>query len=276
MTLAEDLAGAGALGDLTQTAEDLVDGRWLDAGLHGLAGGAGVVAAGVNPLASIVSWGVSWLIDNMQPLKGWFDDFAGDHVAVLALGESWAGVAGDVAAVTDDFRRAVADDISGMQGAMVAYAESAGRFADRADGVADVCRSAGRAIAWSADVVHVVHDLVRDAISDVVGMIAAALVDLGWSLGVAAPKVAADVARKVAELAARLGPKVAALIDTLASLTTLLKRADVLVGRVGDDVADAVHGIATGAGPRGQADQLGLFTTLLDPFLPGEPARPAL
>jgi hypothetical protein len=183
MTLAEDVAGAGALGDLTQTAEDLVGGQWLDAGLHGLAGGAGLVAAAVNPLASIVSWGVSWLIDNMDPLKSWFDDFAGDHVAVLALGESWAGVAGDVAAGTEDFRRAVADDMDGMQGALVAYAESAGRFADRADGVANACRAAGSAIAWSADVVHVVHDLVRDAISDVVGMIAAALVDLSWSLG---------------------------------------------------------------------------------------------
>jgi hypothetical protein len=276
MTLAEDVAGAGALGDLTQTAEDLVGGQWLDAGLHGLAGGAGLVAAAVNPLASIVSWGVSWLIDNMDPLKSWFDDFAGDHVAVLALGESWAGVAGDVAAVTEDFRRAVADDMDGMQGALVAYAESAGRFADRADGVANACRAAGSAIAWSADVVHVVHDVVRDAISDVVGMIAAALVDLSWSLGAAAPKVAADVARKVAELAARLGPKVAALIDTLDSLTTLLTRADELIGRVGDDFAEMIRGIKTGAGPRGQADQLGLFTTVLDPFLPGEPARPAL
>lgn len=276
MTLAEDVAGAGALGDLTQTAEDLVSGQWLDAGLHGFAGGAGLVAASVNPLASLVSWGVSWLIDHVQPLKGWFDDFAGDHAAVAALGDAWAAVADDVAAVAADYGDAVVDDLDGMHGEFVtSYRGLAQALGARVDGVVTLCRGAASSISVSAQVVHVVHDLIRDAIADVVGMIAAALVDLGWSLGTAAPKIAADVARKVADLATRLAPKIAAVINTAAALTKLLARADELVTRVGDEIAEAVGGIVTGAGPRGQADQIGLFSTMLDPFLPRDPVPAA-
>ena len=156
--------------DIWGLAHGLSEGSWLETGLSSVSLVADAVGVGVDPLGTLIAWGAGWLIDHFGPLKSWMDEFLGDADSVRADAATWSNVAwamgecadtleGDeknlmgeqVGATARGYRAANADTISALR---------------TASGAADAM---GKATSVLAEVVGVVHDLLRDAISAIVG-----------------------------------------------------------------------------------------------------------
>ncbi|MEU7524638.1 hypothetical protein AB0A74_02770 [Saccharothrix sp. NPDC042600] len=86
---------AESAGDLAQ---GISDGSWVAAGLGAIGVGLEVLSMVIDPVGTVASYGVSWLIEHVQPLKEALDWFAGDPPVIRAFSETWANVAAEVTA----------------------------------------------------------------------------------------------------------------------------------------------------------------------------------
>lgn len=265
----ETWTGTGLPGYAAAFAADVQQGDWIAASVDGLGAVATSVSAMIDPLGELVKHGVGFLLENLHPLCDWFDDFTGHPDRVRALADEWAALGAGVDATIEDYWRDVDRDMAGMIGphALRYRVHAAGLYA-HGNAVAVLCTVVAQAVEQCATIVQVVHDLIREAISEVVAMVISAG---GWTLasgGALLPKVVLDVIRRVARLAGSLGPRVAGALDTIADLAKLLTRHDRLMH---DGVVQLTEmatraRLAHAAAP--VVDRAGLFATVTSPAAP--------
>ena len=52
------------------------------------------VATAIDPLGTLIAWGVGWVLDHIDPLKSWLNDLTGDAGRVIGFAQTWANAAG--------------------------------------------------------------------------------------------------------------------------------------------------------------------------------------
>lgn len=213
------LAGSGVLDDIEGIATGLKEGSWLDVGMSALALGGDVLGAVVDPLGTLIAWGAGWLIEHFNPMKRWLEQLAGDADQVRANAQTWGNVAEAVDGLAEDLEM----DAKGLM-ADARGAAAAGYSAANGD-VSKSLRTAGKAAAAMsmalgvlATVVKVVHDLVRDAIANIIGTLASAIIEAVATVGLAIPAIIAQVQIKVGAKAAEMGAKITGLLKSAKSL----------------------------------------------------------
>lgn len=261
-------SGAGAVDDLISCSRAIESGAWVDAAVSGVALGASVAGAAIDPLGSAVSWGVGWLLDHVSPLDDILDALAGDADAVVAYAATWARIGAALDELTDRYCDDVRLDTAGMHGPTVtAYAAASGAIAWSARALADAARVVGSAIEICAQVVRAVHDMVRDLLAEIVGTFVGSL-----SGPVTA---AARAARMAAHAATNVRPMVDGVARTVRTLRDLAD--DVLAAfvRAHRQLVDYGAVIDTSRKVETVVDKVGYFTTGVAPFVPPAPAAPA-
>jgi uncharacterized protein YukE len=183
------------------------------------AAGLDTLGAIVNPLDSLLSAGVGWLIEHVWFLHEPLDALAGDPTQITAQAQTWNNVGGELAAIARDHRGAAA--------ALSAWEGSAGDgyrgTADRFDGALE---QAGRDAVQLADLiltsgaqVGTVRALIRDSIADFVTEViktvafygVASLITAGGALGVGAVQLIV----RALNLADKIYQKVKDLLDAM-------------------------------------------------------------
>ncbi len=215
------------------------NGDWVSGGLALFSTAMDAVAAVSDPLGTLIAMGLGWLMEHIEPLKGWLNALTGDSGAVAGFAATWQNIGAQLGAAQQDLTRMVDGDLDAMAGAAVdAYR------AFQVD-VGTLLAAAGRwstamatALGVCSTIVQVVHDMVRDAIAQVVGSLASYAVEITFSLGLMAPWVIEQVCTRVASLSARISTFVDHL---LASADNLARKADELADllRRFTDVFDA-------------------------------------
>ena len=160
------VSGSGVVEDIWGIAHGLSEGSWLETGLSSVSLVADAVGVGVDPLGTLIAWGAGWLIDHFGPLKSWMDEFLGDADSVRADAATWSNVAQAMGECADSLEQ----DERGLMGEQVGATATAYRASNQdtisalrtASGAADAM---GKATSVLAEVVGLVHDLLRDAIS---------------------------------------------------------------------------------------------------------------
>lgn len=270
---AVDLDGTGLPEDIVGAVEDLRSGSWVAAGVTGLGATASAVGLFVDPIGELASMGAGWVLENLRPLSDWFNDFTGDFEQVASSADQWAAVAVSAGAVATALRDDVATDLAGLDGEHIwAYRGHAEMQAILVDGLGSVCGGVADAVRVCADIVHAVHDLIRDALSEIIGMVSSVLGQGLLTGGLALPKIAADVARRTARLAQRLALTVSGAVETIARLVRRIDALPALLERVVARIARMAETALTDQKVETAVDAIGLFTTTLTPFLP-PPAR---
>jgi hypothetical protein len=61
--------GLGLAEDAAQISNGIHDNSWVDGTLGGVGGSLDVLGLVIDPLGSLVAWGVSWLMEHVRPLK---------------------------------------------------------------------------------------------------------------------------------------------------------------------------------------------------------------
>lgn len=202
-------------------------GSWIDKGLAGAGGGLEFLSFILDPLGSLAAYSVSWLIEQVEPLRRALDWFAGSPDQIRAYSQTWRNVAKAVTDASGDFDQEV------RQGASTWEGRSSVRYRTAVNGQIGGIKAAGVCADTVGSVVSVVGDLVglvRDSVRDIIAQCAATiavrlplwLIAEGVTLGAATPAVIASVASVVTKYWAEVLKKVQLLVRSLASLRPLM------------------------------------------------------
>lgn len=226
-------SGIGIAESAADVKSGIESGSWVDIGL-GVAGvGLEALSIVVDPLGSLLSAGLSWLIEHVKPLSDALDWLAGNADLVASHAATWKNVAEAVACVRDDYTRDVANDTAGWQGqAGDAYRAAAANTTEVLGGASTAADGFGSAVEMAGVVVAVVREVVRDLIADLVGRLVSWAAEVAFTLGLATPVVVAQASAAAAKWAAKIGDILKKLARTISKLVPLLRRLGDVFGKV--------------------------------------------
>ncbi len=280
-------SGAFVLEDIESLVTSIQNNDWLGGTLSGVALAADTVAAVSDPIGSLIAHGLGWLLEHMEPLRGWFNDLAGDPGEVAGYAQTWANIAQALAGSATDIETLVRE-LDGLEGETIeAYRRFQADAAKHLAGASDLADGISAGMELASMAVKVVHDLARDALAELVGTAISAALELTVTFGLAAPLVIEQVATKAFSLVARVGKTVTRLLRAMGDFGAIIARAqralDVLVElfqkalRRGDDAPTNTPGsptTPTTPGGPGSPGSPGTPNSPSTPDTPGSPSSP--
>ena len=219
--------GLGLVGDAADITNGIRNNSWVDGTLGGVGASLDMLSLAVDPIGTLVSWGVSWLMEHVKPLKGALDWLAGNADEIAAHAATWA----NVSAFTDQARQQYADrlrsevtDWFGSSGD--AYRAHAAMHLQTLEGLTTATQGISYAVEGAGLLVALVRGIVRDLIAEFIGTLAARLpqwlAEAGLTLGLATPVVIAQVSALVAKWVNRIQHFIRGLLNSLRRLHPML------------------------------------------------------
>ena len=98
--------------DLCDVVSGIRSGNWIDTSIGGFAASMDALAFITDPLGTLVSWGVAWLMEHVKPLRDALDWLAGDPAQITAYAQIWHHVAASVRQAGTDLAPAVGRDLT--------------------------------------------------------------------------------------------------------------------------------------------------------------------
>lgn len=215
--------GLGLVEDAMDISNGIQNNSWVDASLGGVGGTLDVLGMAIDPLGSLVAWGVGWLMEHVRPLKEALDWLAGNPDEIAAHAATWRNVSAFATGTHQQFADAVRAQTTGWAGASGdAYRGHAAQQLEAIGGIATASGAISYAVEGAGLLVGLVREIVRDLIAQFVGTLAARLpqwlAEAGLTLGVATPVVIGQVAALVAKWVNKIQHFVRALLDSLRRL----------------------------------------------------------
>ncbi|WP_292714694.1 hypothetical protein [Microbacterium sp. 13-71-7] len=242
MNTTSPLQGTFLLEDGEALVSAIKSGDWVAGGFAAFSAVMDTVAAVSDPLGSLIAAGLGWLMEHLQPLKGWLNDLTGDSGAVAGFAQTWTNVgtqlrrsAGDLATVLGDLDAADGAAVQAylaFQRDVVAHLKGAASWAD---GLATGMQMA-------STIVQVVHDMVRDALAQLVGSLISYAAELVFSLGLATPLVIEQATTRVAAVATKFSKRIPDMVAAIRKLGDLVEKLKALFTRFGETADNALKG----------------------------------
>ncbi|MCC4909339.1 hypothetical protein [Microbacterium sp. cx-59] len=232
----------------SQLVTAIESGDWAQGAMAGVGVALDTAATVIDPLGSLIAAGLGWLIDHLEPLKGWFNDFTGDAGEVAAFGQTWANVQSQLQTSGDELARIVGDVDELAGEAMDAYRRFQSESAQHISAAASWAGAMSTGLQIASTIVQIVHDLVRDVLSQLVGSIISWAAEAVFTLGLATPVIVGQVTTRVASLSAKVGKYVTDAISSCKSLSKLLDELTALLREAGT----LFDGVLKGGGPSGR------------------------
>jgi RHS repeat-associated protein len=236
------VTGIGIAESCVDLAHGVSNGDWVESGLGLLGAGLEVLSMVIDPLGTLASYGVSWLIEHVRPLKEALDWFAGDPPVIRSFSETWANVAGEVNKVAQDLQTEANSGTAGWTGAAAdAYRRHTAETADAVAGAGTLADGISAGVMIMGEVVAFVREFVRDMVGELVGRLISWALEVAATLGLATPLVVAqataaiskvvnkvaDLCRKLVKTIGNVAPRIRKIIDKLdeiiQKLTKLLR-----------------------------------------------------
>lgn len=216
--------GAGIFSDAASTLTDARNGDWgnlaMDVGTDAL----DLLGAAMDPLGTLASAGVGWLIEHISFLKDGLDKLAGKPEAVTAKAVTWTNIAKSLTETAESYEqqaKKVQQSFSDC-GSAEAYQRTAESYVGVLRGAASHAGDASTAMNVGAALVGTERGLIRDLISSFVGeLIIKALAALAASWCTFGGTIAAFIADTVVEggvLAEKISTRITEVVEKLESL----------------------------------------------------------
>jgi len=221
--------GLGLVEDVAQVSNGIQNDSWVDGTLGTVGGALDIVGMAIDPLGSLVAWGVSWLMEHVKPLKDALDWLAGNPDEISAHAATWE----NVAKFTLDAQQAFSDAIKAETAEWVgdsgdAYREHAGTHLIVMDGISKAAHGIHYAVMGAGLIVGLVRGIVRDLIAQFIGTLAARLpqwlAEVGLTLGFGTPVVIGQVVALVSKWVNKIQKFIRALLNSLRKLTPMIKK----------------------------------------------------
>ncbi|WP_205325234.1 WXG100 family type VII secretion target [Glycomyces sp. YM15] len=217
--------GSGIGESIADVVIAIQNGEWVDASLAVFMTGLEGVGGFLDPIGTIASTGISWIMEAVEPLREFLDDIAGDADILTAHAATWNNMAAELLAVKDELDAYIDADIATWSGeAANAYRERMDFNVEGLDGLSGLCAAMSAATTGAGTLVTITRELVRDIISELVATLLIRIpVWLGLvATGVGIPLVAAQATGMVLRVASTLIGVIMALVQSFQALQALL------------------------------------------------------
>lgn len=243
-------SGMGEINDFALVGQSILSKDPVGFGFALGATAVDTVAVLEDPLGALFSAGIGFVLDHLSPIKDWLNDLTGDAAAVDAKAEQWGEVAERLEDVWADVRRDVNHDLAGETGETLdAYREHAEGLLAALEASKAGAEAMKNAIGVAAAIVEVVHGLVRDAISDIVGHALSWAAEEVFSLGTATGWVIEQVSTQVAKWVSKLSGSIHSLVTAIENISKELSK----LGRAGEELARGLDKLAATTGKFGKS-----------------------
>ncbi|RAX24320.1 MULTISPECIES: ADP-ribosyltransferase [unclassified Actinomyces] len=218
-------AGTGVGEDISDLSQAIGEGSWVQGSLAGVGLAGDVLFTVTNPIAAGVSIVVGWIIEHISPLDEMLEQLTGDADAVIAGSQTWTNIADAYTQQATSLNDYLTADMADQAGQTAdAWRTRAGKLAGGMNAMSAAAANIAKGLEISAAIVQFVHDMVRDAISEAIGMFFEAAAEEIFSLGLATPVVAGQISTWVADKVSMLASKAKDLVNSFEALSELLKK----------------------------------------------------
>ncbi|SFP32563.1 RHS repeat-associated core domain-containing protein [Amycolatopsis arida] len=226
------VTGIGIAESAADLANGVADGSWVEAGLGVVGVGLEVLSMVIDPIGTLLQYGVSWLIEHVQPLKEALDWLAGDPPVIQSFSETWANVAAEVNTVAGDLANEVDAGTSGWRGdAADAYRQAGAEQADALAGAATLADGISTGVMIMGTVVAAVRELVRDLVAELVGKLITWALEAAATLGFATPAIAVQATAAITKAVNRISEFIRKLLKTISNVTPRIRK---IVDKLGE------------------------------------------
>jgi uncharacterized protein YukE len=228
--------------DLSTVMAGFRSGSWIDTSIGGFAASMDALAVVTDPLGSLVSMGLAWLMEHVKPLSDALDWLAGDPDQIAAYGQTWLNVSTAARTSATDLGTAVDRQTAGWTGeAGEAYRNHAAIQQTALTGIAEAAAGISQLVHGAGLVVALVREMVRDLIAEFVSVLAVRiwewLAEAGLTLGLATPLVISQVAALVGRWVGKIARLLNGLISSLRKLMPIIQR----LGRLIESLKDLLR-----------------------------------
>ena len=201
----DPLKDAGIAGDIW----DLYNSKSaLDATLNTISVAADLVDMAVNPIKTLVSWPVNWIISHIDPLPDMLQQFTGDPEKVEAAALTWERIGDQWTQAAAELEAAVAAGLDAQVcRTLSAYKVQIGSVIETFRSLGDACGVVAQCLNILSAMVKIVYELTREAIADLIGTFVQSVWEAVGTLGIATPAIVAQISATVSKWVARITTK---------------------------------------------------------------------
>ncbi|MBN6040057.1 hypothetical protein [Amycolatopsis sp. 195334CR] len=240
--------GIGIAESISDLVQGIESGNWVDIGLGAVTTGLEALSVVLDPIGSVASNLVSFIIEHVEPLQDALDKLAGNADVVASQAQTWQNIAKAVREEGTAYgTEATTDTESWVGKAGDAYRARATTTATLIGAAAQAADGLGSAVRMAGVVVGVVRETVRDLIADLVGRLVVWAAEALTIVG--APAAAAQAATAAAKWSARIAQIIKKLVRTLQNLVPLLRKLKELLDQIRKKMDDLRKGSGGGNKP---------------------------
>ncbi|WP_242187839.1 WXG100 family type VII secretion target [Saccharopolyspora soli] len=235
--------GVGLLEAVADVVAAIETGDWTDVGFAVVGAGLETLSTITDPLGSMFSAALSFLIEHFQPLTDALNWLGGDADAVRAHAQTWRNIADSLRTTADTLEADVQRGTAGWTGAAAdAYRARLATTAQLIRAQSEAASGLSSAAETAGTVVAMVRATIRDFIAECAGRLAAWAIEALASRGSALPLIIEQASLRIARWGVRVAEMIVKLIRALTKLLPLLDKLGELVGRIGKILNEITHG----------------------------------
>ena len=226
-------AGTGLGEDISDLSESIGQGSWVQGTLAGVGMVSDAVSLVFNPVASAVGWVAGWIIDHLPVLREMLEKLTGDADAVRAGSQTWGNISTHLTEQSTGLRTTINRDMADQVGeAADAWRSHGEDLACALDSMGGLAKGISNGLGVAGFIVQFVHDMVRDAIAEAIGIFAQSVLEEVFTLGLATPVVATQISTWAASKVTKITHRVKDLISSFERLSRLLNTIAPLASRI--------------------------------------------
>ncbi|MET8763151.1 DUF6531 domain-containing protein [Lentzea sp. NPDC004782] len=235
-------SGINLIDDAAGVYDAVESGSWVEGGISALGAGMDLLTVAMNPVGTLISYGLNFLIEHVKPLKDALDHLAGDADQIAAYSQTWANIGKAVGEAAKNLTDAASRDTANWAGPA---ADAYRRHVEGKVGGLSTAATCANTISTVVQVVGVitgaVRGLVRDMVTQAIGDFVQDALEEVFSLGLGTPVVVAQVVEQVAQWTEKIGATIKKLINSVEKLRPLMSKLEEIWQGV-QKVMNALHG----------------------------------
>lgn len=240
-------SGSRLLQDGQTLSSAVRDGNWLDGGIALLdtIGNAGAALA--DPIGTIASCGLGWVMNHIKPLSTWLEQLAGSEENVATVARQWTS-AGGAMRQTGSVLTSRLRDLEGLSGDTVTtYIRFAQDTSRHLAASGEWAESAATGLLSASSLVTKMQGVVKQAISQVISVAIEAMAVVAASMGLGMGYAIARVVTKVNQLVNKVVRPLTQVLKSVKALTGLVGQLKSLFGSTGTMMSTLLGGSAQAA-----------------------------
>jgi RHS repeat-associated protein len=235
-------SGINVLDDAAGVYEGVQSGSWIEGGIAALGTGMDLLTMAMNPVGTLISYGLNWLIEHVQPLQDALNHLAGDADQIAAYSKTWKNVGEAVSKAAQDLATTVERDTANWTGqAADTYRASLKNKVDHINAAATCANTIGTVVEIVGVITGAVRAMVRDMVTQAVGDFIQDALEEVCTLGLGTPVVIAQVVEQVSAWIQKIGALIKKLINSVEKLRPMMSKLEEIFASIKKVMAE-IHG----------------------------------